>query len=131
MSLPFNKTLKLWSALEASETDSYIGDVETFPVARFGQLKLTLYAADFTGNLDFQSSADGTHWFNVPYFRSDTDAALTAGIVDATINMLVTAESRSYVVPGGPWPYFRIVMVRTAGSISATLQGYEHDSGIV
>ena len=131
MSLPFSLTLPLWAARETSLTSSYIALVEAFPVAYFGQLKLTVYAAAFSGSIVFESSADGIHWFNVPSVRSDTDAALTAGLVDLQPTFATETGSRVLLVPGGPWPYFRVVMTRTEGAITGVLQGFQHDNGLV
>ncbi len=91
-----------------------------------GQIKLSLKGSTFSGTIDLQVSADGTSWVNIPYFRSDT--APLGSLNTDQISLVGSSETRSYVVPGGPFSHFRVVMVRTAGTITASLEGYEHDS---
>ena len=131
MSRPFALQQALWQARESSLTSTF-DDGEGFPVAFFGQLKLSVYLATFSGSITFQASADGSNWYDLPFVRTDTDAALTAGVVDAPQPAFVLETgSKSYIVPGGPWPHVRVVMVRTDGAITGVLQGYEHDSGFI
>ena len=130
MTLPFHRTIKVFTGATASETLSYLYADPNFPVENFGQIKLTLEFDEFTGSIDFEWSTNNSVWRRVPHMRVDTDAALTAGVIDTLEQFSGETEGRMFVVPGGPFPYFRIVMVRTSGTITAgLLQGFEHDTG--
>lgn len=131
MTMPFNRTINLWQAKAANETVDYVGHEQAFPVQLFGQIRLSVEVTAFTGSLSFEWSADGSNWHTLPYVEGHSDTKLTLGVVDAQPSFVLETGGRIFIVPGGPLPWFRIVMTRTAGSITAVLQGFEHDNGYV
>lgn len=132
MTQPYHRTTEVWNAKAASQTLTYLGADPNFPVENFGQIKLSLQLTTFSGTVDFQSSADNVNWFSIPYFRADNLVALVTGLLNAPSEFVLVDGGRVYVVPGGPWPYFRVVMTWSDGAIArGVLQGYEHDSGFV
>lgn len=127
MARPFTEVDEIWSAAAASAT-------VTYPNARFsphlvGQMKLMFILSAFSGTLDFQASADGSTWINIPYYQSDI--APVGSLATAQLSYTTSSVHDSYVVPGGPWKHFQIVMTRTAGTITAWLEAYEHESFLV
>ncbi len=117
---------RFWNTLDESLTSTYSAEHQLFPTGFRGQIKLSLVGSTFSGTINLQVSADGTNWINIPYFRSDT--APLGSLNTDQISLVGSSATQSYVVPGGPFNHFRVVMTRTAGTITASLEGYEHDS---
>ena len=127
MTRPYQTNVPIWDAKAASETLTYeaFKSGAALDPGLAGHIKLQFYFTGFTGTLDFQISPDGTNYHNVPYSRGDTAPIGTLSV--AQITLTTETGARIYVIPGGPWRYFRIVMTRSAGTITCWAEAYEHD----
>lgn len=76
--------------------------------------------AGWTGTLDFQGSLDNVTWVNVPYVIVATGALAS---VVAQVSKTTNTANYLYILTM-PMPYMKVVMTRSAGSITMYARTY-------
>ena len=116
MSLPYVVSQAIWSAKNATETVELKSDFERCQV-----IVIEIATTGFTGTIDIQGKLHELgSYINIPYIRQDQAALQTPSV--AQISHTVDTAIYCYVILGY-WRRFRIVMTRSAGSITCGVAG--------
>ena len=116
MSIPYVCSELIWSAKDASETKEFKSEFERCEV-----IVVEITTVGFSGTIDIQSKLHEISGFvNVPYIRQDQATAQTPSV--SQISLTTDTGTYCYVILGY-WRRFRLVMTRTAGSITCGVAG--------
>jgi hypothetical protein len=112
MALPYSENSKLFSAASATAD-------ATFDAGYAAQVQISITTAGFTGTLDIQGklTSEGT-FANLPYVVLGSYAPATFSQLSFTTETATT----TYVVLM-PMPFMKVVMTRSAGTITAYQRG--------
>ena len=107
---------KVWSAKNATAT------VELSEMAHLASKSIQVNTAAFSGTLDFQGSLDGVNWINARYVELTGDGVLS--IVNDQLSYAADTSIKVYMLAEW-WPHVRLVMTRSAGTITVDAWGHE------
>lgn len=119
MTLPYSRTFEVFaSGTNATATVSLPEDSYGA-----GQVGLQVVTAGFSGTINIQGRPHGSATFvNVPYITLSSGSTNTT---TAQLSYTTQTATNSYIVVG-PMPVMRVVMTRSAGTLGAWGNYYEH-----
>lgn len=116
MTIPYVVSEAVWAAKEASETYALKSDFEKCQV-----VVVEIATAGFSGTLDIQGKLHELAGFaNLPYIRQDQAVIQVPSV--SQISLTTDTGTYRYAVLGF-WRQFRLVMARTAGTITCGVVG--------
>jgi len=116
MSMPYVVSETVWNARAVDETKELKSDFEKCQV-----VVVEVTTAGFSGTIDLQGKVhELTAFSNVPYVRQD-QATLQTPSVSQISHTTDTGVYRYAIL--GYWRRFRLVMARTAGTITCGVAG--------
>jgi len=119
MSMPYVVSQVVWNAKAVSETVVLKSELERCKIV---VVEVTMAA--FSGTVDLQGRISEVSAFsNVPWVRQDQAAAQTPSV--SQISETTTTSVVRYVICGW-WRQLRIVMTRSAGTITCGVAGSSH-----